>query len=124
MPPRAVFWPNPWAIDTGLAVLSSSTDSMSVALVVVYAPGVFPMSTDGSFDQLMVRLRAGDPDAASVIFHGFVRRLIGLARTKLDAALQNKVDAEDVAQSVFKSFLSASRRDNSSCTAGMIYGRC
>ena len=34
----------------------------------------------------------------------FARRLIGLARTRLDDRVRGKVDAEDVLQSVFRSF--------------------
>jgi RNA polymerase sigma-70 factor (ECF subfamily) len=60
--------------------------------------------TEDSFPDLAARLRAGDPDAAGEIFRRFARRLIGLARLSLDARLQQKVDPEDVVQSVFKSF--------------------
>lgn len=57
-----------------------------------------------SFLELMARLRAGDEDAALRVFHGFARRLIGLARNHLDTLIRRKVDPEDVVQSVFKSF--------------------
>jgi RNA polymerase sigma-70 factor (ECF subfamily) len=59
---------------------------------------------DSSFHDVMARLRAGDPDAAAAIFHRFAGRLIGLARTRLDSRLRQKVDPEDVLQSVYKSF--------------------
>lgn len=39
------------------------------------------------------------------LFSRFAQRLIGLARLNLDARLRNKVDPEDVVQSVYKSFL-------------------
>jgi RNA polymerase sigma-70 factor, ECF subfamily len=67
------------------------------------------MTTDPSFVVLLDRLRRGDQDAAQQIFHRFARRLIGLARTRLSPAVRQKVDPEDVMQSVFKSFF---RRDN------------
>jgi RNA polymerase sigma-70 factor (ECF subfamily) len=57
-----------------------------------------------SFDDVMARLRAGDPAAAAAVFHRFARRLIALARSRLDARLRQKVDPEDVLQSVYKSF--------------------
>lgn len=38
------------------------------------------------------------------LFGRFAQRLIGLARLHLDARLRNKVDPEDVVQSVYKSF--------------------
>ena len=54
-----------------------------------------------SFDDVMGRLRAGEQSAAATeIFHRFARRLIGLARTRLDDRVRGKVDAEDVLQSV------------------------
>jgi RNA polymerase sigma-70 factor (ECF subfamily) len=62
------------------------------------------MSQDNSFNDLMVRLRAGDEGAAAEIFHQFAERLIALARTRLAGSIRQKVDPEDVLQSVFKSF--------------------
>jgi RNA polymerase sigma-70 factor (ECF subfamily) len=67
-------------------------------------PGVSQMSLDDSFDALATRLRAGDADAATEIFQKFAHRLIGLARLHLDARLRQKVDPEDILQSVFRSF--------------------
>jgi RNA polymerase sigma-70 factor (ECF subfamily) len=52
----------------------------------------------------MERLRAGEDDAARVVFDRFARRLIGLARCQLDARLKHKIDPEDVVQSAYKSF--------------------
>jgi RNA polymerase sigma-70 factor, ECF subfamily len=62
------------------------------------------MPADNSFDELMGRLRARDGEAAREVFNRFAGRLIGLARTRLDRTLRAKVGAEDVVQSVFKSF--------------------
>jgi RNA polymerase sigma-70 factor (ECF subfamily) len=62
------------------------------------------MPPEPSFDDLMARLRAGDEAAADQLFHRFAARLIGLARGHLDALVRQKVDPEDVVQSVFKSF--------------------
>jgi len=62
------------------------------------------MSRHGSFEEVMARLRAGDEDAASEVFHRFAGRLVRLADLKLDTRIRQKVDAEDVMQSVFKSF--------------------
>ena len=57
-----------------------------------------------SFTEMMFRLRKGDQDAAAQIFNRFTRRLVGLARVHLDSRVRQKVDPEDVLQSVYKSF--------------------
>jgi RNA polymerase sigma-70 factor, ECF subfamily len=62
------------------------------------------MPHDPGFDALMDRLRHGDPAAAEEVFRRFARRLIGLARQRLDARVRQKVDPEDVLQSALKSF--------------------
>lgn len=62
------------------------------------------MAQDLVFNELMDRLRGGDQDAAREIFTRFANRLIGLARTRLDPPTRQKVDSEDVVQSVFRSF--------------------
>jgi RNA polymerase sigma-70 factor (ECF subfamily) len=62
------------------------------------------VSPQDSFADVIGRLRAGDDAAARDLFGRFAGRLIALARSRLDARLRQKVDAEDVVQSVFKSF--------------------
>jgi RNA polymerase sigma-70 factor (ECF subfamily) len=62
------------------------------------------MSSTNSFVQLMTRLRAGDQPAAAEVFHRFAERLIALARTRLDRRLRQKIDPEDILQSVYQSF--------------------
>lgn len=62
------------------------------------------MSQDASFADVMARLRQGDQDAAREIFVRYTHRLIGLARSRLDRLVRQKVDPEDVLQSVYKSF--------------------
>jgi RNA polymerase sigma-70 factor (ECF subfamily) len=64
------------------------------------------VSSSGSFQALIERLRDGSDDAAAEIFRVYAGRLIALARTRLDRypGIRRKVDAEDVLQSVFKSF--------------------
>jgi RNA polymerase sigma-70 factor (ECF subfamily) len=44
------------------------------------------------------------PGGARSLFERFTRRLIGLARSHLDARLLHKIDPEDVVQSAYKSF--------------------
>src|SRR5262245_45829842 len=62
------------------------------------------MSPHPSFDDLMARLRTGDNDAATRVFNQYSNRLIALARRRLDPQILQKVDPEDVLQSVFRSF--------------------
>jgi len=63
------------------------------------------MTGHPSFDDLMVHLRDGRNDAAAQLFQRFANRLIVLARKQLDPKILQKVDPEDVMQSVFRSFL-------------------
>jgi RNA polymerase sigma-70 factor (ECF subfamily) len=62
------------------------------------------MPTDDSFADIMGRLRTGDEDAAAQVVRRFTHRLIALARNQLDSRVRQKVDPEDVLQSVYKSF--------------------
>jgi RNA polymerase sigma-70 factor (ECF subfamily) len=62
------------------------------------------MPANDSFADVMARLRAGDAAAAEQVFRRFTHRLIALARTHLDSRVRQKVDPEDVLQSVYKSF--------------------
>jgi RNA polymerase sigma-70 factor, ECF subfamily len=62
------------------------------------------MDADRSFEDLMARLRAGDNAAAAEVFNRFTNRLIGLARSRLDHLIRQKIDPEDILQSVYRSF--------------------
>ena len=70
------------------------------------------MPDQTSFDDLMHRLRSGEDAAAREVFVRFARRLVGLARTHLDAKLAVKSDPEDVVQSAYKSFFVRHREGN------------
>jgi RNA polymerase sigma factor (sigma-70 family) len=54
--------------------------------------------------ELLARVRLGDADATEAIFHRYVNRLVAFARTRLSAKLAQRVDPEDVVQSVYRSF--------------------
>ncbi len=62
------------------------------------------MAADSAFADLMERLRHGDEAAAGEVFERYARRLIGLARGRMNPALRRKVDPEDVMMSTFRSF--------------------
>ena len=60
--------------------------------------------SEESFLDVKVRLSSGDGAAAREIFERYSGRLVALARSHMTPRLREKVDPEDVAQSVFKSF--------------------
>jgi RNA polymerase sigma-70 factor (ECF subfamily) len=62
------------------------------------------MAAQGSFDALMDRLRRGDDEAAAQVFRRFAQRLVRLAHDQLDGLVRQKVDPEDIVQSVYRSF--------------------
>jgi RNA polymerase sigma-70 factor (ECF subfamily) len=68
------------------------------------------MAANQSFVDIMSRLRRGDTDAEAAVFHRFARRLMALARKRLDGQIRQKIDPEDVLQSVYKSFFQRQAR--------------
>lgn len=61
-------------------------------------------SVQSSFDEIMKRLRDGDPEASRTVFNRYAHRLVAMARRRLEPRIQQKEDPEDVVQSVFRSF--------------------
>lgn len=65
-----------------------------------------------SDNQLLDRFRQGDEHAATILYQRYVTRLQAMARTQCSNDLSTRVDAEDIVQSVFRSFFRrASRGD-------------
>jgi RNA polymerase sigma-70 factor (ECF subfamily) len=62
------------------------------------------MSSDGRFSHLLQQVRGGDEGAAAVIFQRFVDQLAAKAHQHLSPAVRRQVDAEDVVQSVYRTF--------------------
>ncbi len=62
------------------------------------------MSASQSFSDLIVQLRAGDELAAEQIVDRCAHQIFVKARGKLSERLRQRVDPEDIVQSVFKSF--------------------
>lgn len=58
---------------------------------------------------LLERLRKGDQQAGSELFQRYADRLVTLARGRLSAKLAQRVDAEDVVQSAYRSFFAGAR---------------
>jgi RNA polymerase sigma factor (sigma-70 family) len=61
-------------------------------------------SADGSVTRWLGQLQAGDPAAAQQLWERYFRRLVGLARKRLQGAPRRAADEEDVALSAFDSF--------------------
>lgn len=68
------------------------------------------MTQDSSVAVLLTQLRAGDEEAAARLFHQFAQRLVALAHAKLGRIIRQKVDPEDVLQSVLSSFFARQAR--------------
>lgn len=61
------------------------------------------MADDTSFAVILAQLRQRDNAAAARVFDRFAARLLGLARCQFDRRLLQKMDPDDVVQSVFHS---------------------
>ena len=61
------------------------------------------MEQDLSFERVLAKLRQRDDDAATEVYKRFAQRLIMLAHSHLDRRIRQRVDPEDVVQSVMKS---------------------
>lgn len=70
-----------------------------------------PQPDDAGFESgvLLNRYRSGDSLAADAIFERYIARLIGLARHRMSERLAQRVDPEDVVQSVYRSFFGKAR---------------
>jgi RNA polymerase sigma factor (sigma-70 family) len=62
------------------------------------------MSSPGSVTIWLERLKAGDGNAAERLWQDYYRRLVGLARARLQGRPRAAADEEDVALSAFDSF--------------------
>jgi RNA polymerase sigma-70 factor (ECF subfamily) len=67
------------------------------------------MSEAPQDESLFRRWRAGDEQAARLIFERYVDRLLALARGRLGPRLARRVDPEDIVQSVFRTFFARAR---------------
>jgi RNA polymerase sigma factor (sigma-70 family) len=67
-----------------------------------------PVSRDRD---LIQRLRDGSGTAAREVFDRYVERLLGLAKRRIGARMNSRLDPEDVVQSVFRSFFLRIKND-------------
>ncbi len=57
-----------------------------------------------SDESLLRNVRQGDEEAATLLYQRYARRLISLSRGKISAEFASRFDADDIVQSVFRSF--------------------
>jgi len=77
------------------------------------AKGAGDPSPESVTDRSLIRrLAAGSESAARSLYVRYVTRLRGLARARLSADVNARVDPEDIVQSVFRRFFHAARRGN------------
>jgi RNA polymerase sigma-70 factor (ECF subfamily) len=62
---------------------------------------------DDPSGDLLARWRRGDQGAADALFQRYAGQLIALAARRLGARLAQRIDAEDVVQSVYRSFFAS-----------------
>jgi RNA polymerase sigma-70 factor, ECF subfamily len=68
------------------------------------------MIDDTPFDEVIEQLKRGEEGGANHVYHLFARRLYALAQSRLNNAVRDKVDPEDVVQSAFRSFFCLARQ--------------
>ena len=68
------------------------------------------MSSTGSVTQWLDQLQSGDPTAAEKLWNSYFRRLVALARTRLQGVPRCAADEEDMALSAFDSFCRGAER--------------
>jgi len=66
-------------------------------------------------DLLLNLWRAGDQNAARQIFDRYVAQLLALASKRISQRLASRVDAEDIVQSVFRTFFHRAREGQFRC---------
>ena len=57
-----------------------------------------------SVEAFVNSLRQGDPAAAQQVFDQYVDKMVAMARKRISQRLASRIDAEDVVQSVFRTF--------------------
>jgi RNA polymerase sigma-70 factor (ECF subfamily) len=57
-------------------------------------------NSESSFNRLLPRLRSGDDRAAAELFQRYASRLVAYAQARISGRIQQKMGAEDIAQSV------------------------
>src|SRR5262245_29937567 len=69
------------------------------------------MDAEWSITRLIGLAKAGAPEGVEGLWAVYFRKMVALARRKLDASPRRVADEEDVALSAFKSFWNGARQD-------------
>lgn len=64
-----------------------------------------------SSGELLLDYQAGMSEAADLIFHRYVERLLALARSRMSTKLHRRIDPDDVVQSAYRSFFVHARKE-------------
>jgi len=62
------------------------------------------MDPNRTVESFVNSLRQGDPAAAQAVFDQYVDKMVAMARKRISQRLASRIDAEDVVQSVFRTF--------------------
>ncbi|MGL4421692.1 MAG: RNA polymerase sigma factor, partial [Gemmataceae bacterium] len=88
--------------------LAPGVGSAFMTLIRGSLPDAYTMMTDQS---LLERVQAGEQDAATALYLRYADHLRNLAAKQTSATLASRVDAEDVVQSVFRTFFRRVAKD-------------
>src|SRR5262245_49230343 len=67
------------------------------------------MSESPRDESIVQHWRSGDQDAARQLFDRYAEQLVALARKRISQRLASRIDAEDIVQSVFRTFFHRAR---------------
>lgn len=70
---------------------------------------------DQSVERLLEEIRQGNDEASKTVYEEFACRIRNIARQRLAGRLQYKISADDVVQSVFKSFFRRNQLSQFQC---------
>src|SRR5947208_10098157 len=67
-------------------------------------PSARQLTSESSDQSLLRRFRSGSQDAATLLYTRYAERLRAVVRSQCSPDLARRVDADDIVQSVFRSF--------------------
>jgi RNA polymerase sigma-70 factor (ECF subfamily) len=89
--------------------LPSRAAARELPKIAAVSPRNWTMPEPPREDDLLAQWRAGDEQAARQLFDRYVSQLLALARRRISQRIAGRVDAEDIVQSVFRTFFKRAR---------------